>query len=99
MRDATDEIFGIVGRYEGIVISSSIQDGPEGEAGARFELMIPSERLSDALADLSGVAEVRSREEQTLDITAPTITVAERLQDARAEVEGLLEQLADADTD
>ena len=99
VRDATDEIFGIVGRYEGIVISSSIQDGPEGEAGARFELMIPSAQLSDALADLSGVAEVRSREEQTLDITAPTVTTAEKLQDAHAEVEGLLKQLADADTD
>ena len=99
VRDATDEIFGIVGRYEGIVISSSIQDGPEGEAGARFELLIPTARLDDALADLSGVAEVRSREEQTLDITAPTVTTAEKLQDARAEVEGLLEQLADADTD
>ena len=99
VREAADEIFGIVGRYEGIVISSSIQDGPEGEAGARFELMIPSAQLSDALADLSGVAEVRSREEQTLDITAPTVTTAEKLQDARAEVEGLLKQLAEADTD
>ena len=99
VRDAADDIFGIVGRYEGIVISSSIQDGPEGEAGARFELMIPSARLSDALADLSAVAEVRSREEQTLDITAPTVTTGEKLQDARAEVEGLLNQLADADTD
>jgi hypothetical protein len=99
VRDAVDDIFGIVGRYSGIVISSSIQDGPEGEAGARFELMIPTGRLSDALADLSGVAEVRSREEQTLDITAPTVTTGEKLQDARAEVEGLLGQLADADTD
>ena len=42
---------------------------------------------------------MRSRQESTLDITAPTVTVGERLQDARAEVEGLLEQLADADTD
>lgn len=99
VRDATEEIFQIVGRYNGIVISSSIQDGPEGEAGARFELMIPSGQLSGALADLSAVAEVRSREEQTLDITAPTVTTAEKLQDARAEVEGLLNQLADADTD
>lgn len=99
VRGATEEIFGIVGRYDGIVLSSSIQDGPEGEAGARFDLMIPSDRLSGALADLSAVAEVRSREESTVDITAPTVTVGERLQDARAEIEGLLDQLAAADTD
>ena len=34
-----------------------------------------------------------------MDITAPVVTVGERLQDARAEVQGLLEQLAEADTD
>jgi len=51
VRDVTDEVFGIVGRYEGIVLTSSIRDGIEGEAGARFDLRIPSAKLSDALAD------------------------------------------------
>jgi hypothetical protein len=94
-----DDVFGVVGRYEGIVLSSSIEEGAEGRAGAEFSLLIPSDRLSDALADLSAIAEVRSREENAQDITAPVVTVGERLRDARAEVEGLLKQLAEADTD
>lgn len=99
VQPVADEVFGVVGRHNGIVLSSSIADGPEGQAGAQFSLLIPSVRLDDALADLSQIAEVRSRQENALDITAPVVTVRERLQDARAEVEGLLKQLANADTD
>ena len=99
VQGVSDDVLGIVGRYEGIVLNSSVSDGPAGDAGAQFELLIPSQRLGDALADLSGVAEVRSREENTKDITAPTVTTQEHLRDARAEVEGLLKQLANADTD
>jgi len=94
-----DDVFGVVGRYEGIVLTSSISDGAEGEAGASFSLLIPSAKLPAALADLSGIAEVRSRRESSQDITAPVVTTRERLRDARAEVEGLLKQLANADTD
>jgi hypothetical protein len=99
VQQVADQVFGVVGRHNGIVLSSSIADGPEGQAGAQFSLLIPSVRLDDALADLSQIAEVRSRQENALDITAPVVTVRERLQDARAEVEGLLKQLANADTD
>lgn len=99
VRRATEDVFDVVARYRGIVRTSQIEDGPEGEAGARFELLIPSSRLSAALGDLSEIAEVRSREETSVDITAPVVTVGERLQDARAEVRGLLKQLAEADTD
>jgi hypothetical protein len=99
VQQVADDVFGVVGRYDGIVLSSSVQDGPEGSAGATFEILIPSPRLGDALGDLSQVAEVRSRQESSLDITAPVVTVGEHLRDARAEVEGLLKQLANADTD
>jgi hypothetical protein len=94
-----DDVFGVVGRYDGIVLSSSVEDGAAGVAGATFEILIPSPRLGDALGDLSQIAEVRSRQESSLDITAPVVTVGEHLRDARAEVEGLLKQLANADTD
>lgn len=99
VQSVSDAVLGVVGRYQGIVLNSSVRDGPAGDAGAQFGLLIPSDRLSDALADLSAVAEVRSREENTKDITAPTVTTQEHLRDARAEVEGLLKQLARADTD
>ena len=99
VQDVADEVLGVVARYEGIVLSSSVSQGGEGEAGAGFDLLIPSRSFDEALSDLSAIAELRSREESTSDITAPTVTVRERLRDARAEVEGLLKQLADADTD
>jgi hypothetical protein len=99
VQQIADDVFGVVGRYDGIVLSSSVEDGAEGDAGASFQLLIPSPRLSDALADLSQIAEVRSREESSLDITAPVVTVGEHLRDSRAEVAGLLKQLANADTD
>ncbi len=93
------KVIDVVGRYRGIVLSSSVRDGGEGEAGATFELLIPSGRLGGALTDLSAIADVRSRSENTLDITAPFVSAREHLRDARAEAEGLLRQLAAATTD
>jgi hypothetical protein len=99
VQDVAGKVIDVVGRYRGIVLSSSVRDGGEGEAGATFDLLIPSGRLSGALTDLSGLAEVRSRSENTLDITAPFVSAREHLRDVRAEAEGLLRQLAEADTD
>jgi hypothetical protein len=99
VRRAAGKVFEAVHAYDGIVLQSSIEDGGEGEAGASFELLIPSGKLGDALASFSSIAEVRSRREQTADITAKTVGLGERLQDGRATVESLLAQLAAADAD
>jgi hypothetical protein len=99
IRDAAGKVFSTVHAYDGIVLRSSIEDGAEGDAGAEFELLIPSAKLGDALASFSRIAEVRSRHEATADVTAKTIGLGERLQDARATVKGLLGQLAGADTE
>jgi len=93
------EVFDAVHALDGIVLRSSIRDGAAGQAGAEFELLIPSARLGDAMADLSSIGEVRSRRESTQDITAPTIGARESLQDSRATIEGLLNQLAAATTE
>lgn len=92
-------VFEAVHANHGIVLSSSISDGEAGEAGAEFELLIPGARLGDALAAFSAIAEVRSRHEASADITAPTVSAGEHLRDSRAKIEGLLDQLAAADTD
>ena len=97
LRADSARVFDAVHAADGIVLRSSIRDGEAGVAD--FELLIPSAGLGDALADLSAIGEVRSRQESTRDITAPTIGVGERLQDARARIDGLLSQLAEADTD
>ncbi len=99
VRDDAAQVFEAVHAADGIVLSSSVRDGRAGRAGARFELLIPSGRLSDAMASFSSIAAVRSRHESSQDITAPTVSAAERLQDANASVRGLLGQLAEADSD
>lgn len=95
--DAT-EVFEAVHAANGVVLRSAIRDSSAGEAGADFELLIPTARLSDAMASFSGIAEVRARHESTQDITAPTVSARERLQDSAARVKGLLAQLAAAET-
>jgi hypothetical protein len=90
-------VFEAVHAHRGIVLRSSIRDGED--AVARFELLIPSARLGDALAAFSAIAEVRSRHEATADITAPTVRTGELLRDSRARIDGLLAQLSRADTD
>lgn len=98
VRSAAAQVFETVHSSDGIVMRSSVRDGSAGAAGAVFDLLIPSGKLGDALASFSEIAEVRSRSESTLDVTAPTIGLEERLRDGQATVEGLLEQLAGADT-
>lgn len=99
VRGDAAKVFESVHAYHGIVLRSSIRDGRAGQAGASFDLLIPSARLGDAMTAFSDIAEVRSRHESTLDITAQTIGVGERLQDARARVESLLSEVATAESE
>lgn len=95
----SSEVFEVVHAHDGIVMRSSTREGKPGAAGARFELLIPSARLSDALAALSEIDEVRSRHETTTDITAPTVTTGELLRDSKARIDSLLAQLEEAETE
>jgi hypothetical protein len=95
----SSEVFEAVHAHDGIVLRSSTREGEAGIAGARFELLIPSAKLGDALAALSGVDEVRSRHEATDDITAPTVAAGELLQDSKARIDSLLAQLEGAKTE
>lgn len=97
--DDAKQVFDAVHAADGIVLSSSVTGGAAGEAGARFELLIPAAKLSDALAALSAIDTVVSRHEATDDITAPTVRVGEHLRDSRAKIDGLLVQLAGAGSD
>jgi hypothetical protein len=99
VRADSGKVFEAIHAAHGIVLDSSIREGGAGGAGALFELLIPSAKLGDALADLSAIGEVRSRHESTADITAPTMSLGERLRDTRAAVAGLLLQLASASSD
>jgi hypothetical protein len=93
------KVFAAVHDAHGIVLRSSTTRGGAGAARASFELLIPSARLGDALAALSAIDEVGSRHDTTADITAPTVTVARRLHESRAQIDSLLSQLASAETE
>jgi hypothetical protein len=92
--DDSTKVFEAVHAYNGIVMRSSTEQGGAGEAGATFELLIPSNKLGDAMAGFSQIDEVRSRHEATADITAPTVNAAELLKESHARIDSLLAQLA-----
>ena len=95
--DDAAKVFAAVHASDGIVMRSSTRQGKAGGAGATFELLIPSAKLPDALAAFSEIDAVRSRHEATADITAPTVSAAELLQESRARIDSLLGQLEAAE--
>lgn len=99
LADDSAAVFEAVHAHDGIVMRSSTREGEAGVAAARFELLIPSAKLGDALAALSAIDEVRTRHEATDDITAPTVATGELLQDSKARIDSLLAQLEAAETE
>ncbi len=97
--DDSAEVFEVVRAHDGIVMRSTTREGEPGRAGARFELLIPSAKLGDALGELSAIDAVRSRNEATADITAPTVNVTELLRDSKARIDSLLAQLEGAESE
>ena len=99
--DEVPEIAGaaidVVEGYGGVVRSSQVR-GDDDSASATLALAIPTRRLDAALADLSDLAEVRSRSEGSLDITRPFVSAREVLAGLRAERESVLARLEAADT-
>lgn len=97
--DDAARVFEAVHANNGIVMHSSTRQGQAGEAGASFDLLIPSAKIPEALAAFSAIDEVRSRHEATADITAPTVSAAELLRESRARIDSLLGQLEEAETE
>jgi hypothetical protein len=95
--DDSAEVFRAVHDARGIVLHSTTTAGRN--AGANFDLLIPSARLGDALAAFSAIDEVRTRHEATADITKPTVATSEELRDSRARIDGLLAQLSTAEVE
>ncbi len=89
------DVFAAVHEVDGIVLHSTTSAGED--AGARFDLLIPSAKLGDALAAFSAIDEVGARHEATADITAATVSARERLQDSQARIDALLNRLAAAE--
>ena len=93
-----DRIVQTADANRGFVVSSSVGT-VEGGGGGQFLLRVPTSRLDTVLAQLSRLAHVRERNQQTEDITAQHTSARSRLQDARAERRSLLRRLAAAVTE
>jgi Domain of unknown function (DUF4349) len=88
----------VTNRHGGFVLSSTLNSDEEGAQGF-FELRVPTGRLRPALADLAGLATVRSQSQSGQDVTRRHVTTRDRLQSARAERRSLLRRLEVAETD
>jgi hypothetical protein len=94
----TDRAIRVIDGLDGFVQSSEINS--EGsDAGASLGLKVPSERLESALAQLSRLAHVKARSQQTEDLTDQKAALEAAVRDARADVAGLRARLAKAATD
>jgi hypothetical protein len=71
----------------------------DGGGTASLTLRIPSARLDAVLSSLSELAHVRALTQASTDITATTVSAADRLDDTRAERRALLRALGRATTD
>jgi hypothetical protein len=67
-------------------------------SGGNMQLRVPSNRLDVAVQRLSKLAKVRELSRTADDITGAVVSARDRLRDARAERESLLDQLAKATT-
>ncbi len=97
VEDVADGVIRTADRYGGFVLHSSVSAGDR-NARAKIDLRIPSSRLTDAIADLSELAHVRSRSQRADDITARFSYPRRELADATGERRALLAQLARATT-
>lgn len=91
-----DRVIAVTDRHGGYVRASQVFGGDAEQARAHLEISLPAAKLGDGLAELSKLAHVRSRVQNTQDVTARFNSTRRRLADARAERLGLLRSLARA---
>jgi hypothetical protein len=92
-----NEIVAVVDRHRGYVLHSSVTSGSGG--GGSFDLRVPVGQLQATIADLSKLADVRSRSQNLNDVTSTYNATEDRLATQRALRQSLLKQLAAATSD
>ena len=89
---------GVLSVTDGVggIVRSSAVDSRSGGGSASFELEIPTARLQTALARLSQLASVRSRNESSIDVTEQVTFARNRVVALKAERRALLRRLTAA---
>jgi hypothetical protein len=96
IQSSSQQVFTLVNSFGGYVRQSNVSAGTLGQAGASFDLRVPSANLSGALAALSHLGRVRSETDETDDVTEQFNSLHAALADLQAERSSLLKQLAAA---
>jgi hypothetical protein len=96
--DVNDQVIDVVEGANGVVLNSRVT-GTDDFARATLEVKVPSSTLDDTLASLSELANVKSRTEQSQDITRVYVSAKDRLVGLRAERDNLATRIREADTD
>ncbi|HEX4717662.1 MAG TPA: DUF4349 domain-containing protein [Thermoleophilaceae bacterium] len=98
LSEVGDQVIAVTDRYRGFVLSSSVTSSADQGSNGSFDLRIPVRNLQPALRDLSALADVQSRTENSADVTAPFVSARTRLQELTAERRSLLRRLEKANT-
>jgi hypothetical protein len=88
------QIGDVTASLDGYVARSSVTSS----RGGSLQLRVPSDKLDTAIQRLSKLGKVRQLSRNSEDITAQVVSARDRLNEARAERKGLLQQLAAATT-
>jgi hypothetical protein len=98
LNEVGDQVIAVSDRYHGIVMQSSVTSSADQGSTGSFDLRIPVRNLQPALRDLSALADVASRTENSDDVTASFVNARTQLQQYTADRRGLLRRLANAPT-
>ncbi|MGI8558421.1 MAG: DUF4349 domain-containing protein, partial [Solirubrobacteraceae bacterium] len=98
LESVAGQITAAVDRFGGVVQRSSVTADGDSSSQANFDLTIPSRNVEPVLTALSALAHVRSRTQNTQDVTDQYDGLRGQLSQAYAERQGLLRQLAAATT-
>jgi hypothetical protein len=86
----------VVNEFNGYVQQSNVSSGDSSQAGASFDVRVPSSNLARAIAALSHLGHVRSENGTTNDVTDQFESLRRSLAELGAERGSLLRQLAAA---
>src|SRR5690349_16668623 len=94
LEPVANRVVGVVDQHHGYVLHSSVTSGAG--SGGSFDLRVPVGQLQATIADLSRLADVRSRSQNLNDVTTTYNATQDRLATQRALRQSLLKQLAAA---
>jgi hypothetical protein len=98
VQEVADGVNEVTNRHRGYVVNSEVESGEDSlTAGASFRLRIPAQNLQPALADLSELAHVESRNEGTLDITGRFVSAENAIERLERSVDAAEAELATAE--